>query len=98
MQATQAWADQRVNEVADKLTPNQQAYYRAAMYESFAGIAVGGEYTGTLSDAKQQLIDEEGSTEGNNIATLLRSAAGQNRMDLINQIGNFNRARGRVNY
>ena len=98
MQATQAWTDQRVNEVADKLTPNQQAYYRAAMYESFAGIAVGGEYTGAMADAKQQLIDEEGSIEGNNIATLLRSAAGQNRMDLINQIGNFNRAQGRVNY
>jgi conjugal transfer mating pair stabilization protein TraG len=98
IQATQSWADQRVNEVADKLTPSQQAYYRSAMYEAFAGIAVGGEYSGSLSEAKQLLLNEEGDTDGNNIATLLRSAAGQNRMDLINQIGNFNRARGRVNY
>ena len=97
-QATQTWADQRVNEVADKLTPNQQAYYRAAMFEAFAGIAVVGDYGGSMGEARQRLLDEEGDAEGDNIAKLLRSAAGQNRPDLIDQIGNFNRARGRVNY
>jgi conjugal transfer mating pair stabilization protein TraG len=96
-QASQIWADYRVNEVVDKLTPSQQAYYRAAMFEAFAGIAVGGEGNGSLGQAKQRLLKEEGDTDGNNIAKLLRSAAGQNRNDLIDQIGNYNRARGRVN-
>ena len=97
-EASQVWANQRVNEVADKLTPTQQTYYRAAMFEAFAGIAVAGEYGGTLGIARSQLIEEEGSVEGNDIAKLLKSAAGQGRMDLIDQIGNYNRARGRINY
>jgi conjugal transfer mating pair stabilization protein TraG len=97
-QATQAWADQRVNEVADKLTSSQQAYYRAAMFEAFDGIAVSSENTGGLGEAKQRMINEEGENDGNNIANLLRSAAGQNRQDLIDQIGQYNRARGLINY
>ncbi|PKD40373.1 conjugal transfer protein TraG [Methylomonas sp. Kb3] len=96
--ASEIWADQRVNEVADRLTPGQQAYYRATIFEAFAGIAVAGEYGGTLGIARSQLIEEEGSVEGNDIARLLKSAAGQGRMDLIDQIGNYNRARGRINY
>ena len=98
IQATQTWADHRVNEVADKLTPSQQDYYRAAMFESFAGIAFVGDNSSSLGEAKQRLLAEEGATEGNNIATLLRSAAGQNRPDLINQIGNFNQARGKLSH
>jgi len=98
IQTTQAWADQRVNEIGDKLTPSQKAYYRAAMFEAFAGISVGGGYSGNLAAAKQQLIKEEGDIDGNNISKLLMSAAGQNRMDLIDQISSFNRARGLINY
>jgi conjugal transfer mating pair stabilization protein TraG len=98
MEATQTWADQRVNAVADRLTPSQQAYYRAALFEAFAGIDVGGTQLGVLDNLKQQMIDEDGAVEGNNIAKLLLGAAGQNRMDLVNQIGNYNRALGRVNY
>ncbi|MBD9362357.1 conjugal transfer protein TraG N-terminal domain-containing protein [Methylomonas fluvii] len=98
MEATQTWADQRVNAVADRLTPNQQAYYRAALFEAFAGIDVGGTQLGLLDKLKQEMIDEDGTVEGNNIAKLLLGAAGQNRMDLVNQIGNYNRALGRVNY
>lgn len=49
-----------------------------------------------MGAAKQRLLAEEGETDGNNIAKLLRSAAGQNRGDLIDQIGNFNRAQGRI--
>jgi conjugal transfer mating pair stabilization protein TraG len=67
------------------------------MFEAFAGIALDGEDNGGLGQAKQRLLEEEGDADGNNIAKLLRSAAGQNRNDLIDQIGNFNRARGRVN-
>lgn len=95
-EATNTWADQRVNEVADRLTPTQQAYYRAAMFEAFAGIAIAGDNNGNMGAAKQRLLAEEGETDGNNIAKLLRSAAGQNRGDLIDQIGNFNRAQGRI--
>jgi len=96
--ASQAWADQKVNEVADQLTPNQQAYYKAAMFEGFAGIAIGGDDNGSMGAAKQKLLDEEGLPDGENIAKLLRQAAGQNRTDFIDHIGNFNRSRGRVNY
>ena len=79
-QATQTWADQRVNEVADKLTPNQQAYYRAAMFEAFARNRRRTEIiVAALGEARQRLLDEEGDTDGDNIAKLLRSAAGQNR-------------------
>ena len=60
-----------MNEVAEKLTPSQQAYYRAAMYEDFAMIAVDGEDNGRLGQAKQRLLAEEGETDGNNIAKLL---------------------------
>ncbi|OAI13274.1 conjugal transfer protein TraG N-terminal domain-containing protein [Methylomonas koyamae] len=98
IQTTQAWADQRINEIGDKLTPSQKTYYRAAMFEAFAGISVGGGYSGNLAAAKQQLIKEEGDIDGNNISKLLMSAAGQNRMDLIDQISSFNRARGLINY
>jgi conjugal transfer mating pair stabilization protein TraG len=97
-EASQIWADQRVNEVADKLTPTQQTYYRAAIFQAFAGIAFTGEYGGALGIARSQLIEEEGSVEGDDIAKLLKSAAGQGRMDLIDQIGNYNRARGLINY
>jgi conjugal transfer mating pair stabilization protein TraG len=68
------------------------------MFEAFAGIAVVGDYGGSMDEARQRLLDEEGDADGDNIAKLLRGAAGQNRPDLIDQIGNFNRARGRVNY
>jgi conjugal transfer mating pair stabilization protein TraG len=68
------------------------------MFEAFAGISVGGRYSGNLAAAKQQLIKEEGDIDGNNISKLLMSAAGQNRMDLIDQISSFNRARGLINY
>jgi conjugal transfer mating pair stabilization protein TraG len=97
-EVSQIWADQRVNEVADKLTPNQQAYYKAAMFEAFAGIAVGVDDNGSMGAAKQRLLNEEDPVDVDNVAKLLRQAAGQNRPDLIDQIGNLNRARGRINY
>jgi conjugal transfer mating pair stabilization protein TraG len=59
-EATNTWADQRVNEVADKLTPSQQAYYRAAMFEAFAGIAIAGDNNGNMGEAKLRLLAEEG--------------------------------------
>jgi len=97
-QVTNAWVDQRMTEVAKNLTSSQQAYYRAAMFEAFAGFDVAGSNQGALDELKQRLIDEEGEQEGNNIAKLLISAVGQNRADLVNQIGNYNRALGRINY
>jgi conjugal transfer mating pair stabilization protein TraG len=97
-EATKYWADQRVEAVADRLTPSQQVYYRAAMIDTFAGIAAFGENTGDLGVARQNLLDEEGQADGSNIAQLLKQAAGQNRKDLIDQIGNYNRTLGRVNY
>ncbi|MDX8128071.1 conjugal transfer protein TraG N-terminal domain-containing protein [Methylomonas sp. OY6] len=97
-EATTHWADQRVGAVADQLTPSQQAYYRVAMIDTFAGVAVFGENAGDLGAARQNLLDEEGQVDGSNIAQLLKQAAGQNRNDLIDQIGNYNRARGKINY
>jgi conjugal transfer mating pair stabilization protein TraG len=97
-QVTDSWVDQRMTEVTESLTPSQQAYYRAAMFEAFAGFDVAGSNQGALDGLKQRLIDEEGEQNGNNIAKLLISAVGQNRADLVNQIGNYNRALGRINY
>ena len=47
---------------------------------------------------KQRLIIEDGDKVGSDIAKLLIQAAGQNRMDLVNQVGNYNRSMGRINY
>jgi conjugal transfer mating pair stabilization protein TraG len=96
VETTKTWADQQVNVVADKLTPSQQAYYRASLYEGFAGIVISGDNDGAMGRAKQQLLAEEGETDGENIAKLLRSAAGQNRGDLLDQIANYNLAQGRL--
>jgi conjugal transfer mating pair stabilization protein TraG len=91
--ALDAWADQRVAETGSRLTPTQQAYYRAAMFESFAGASMVGEYNpyfGRSSQLHEQLLNEHGNTVGGDIANLLRRAAGQNRVDLINLIGSYN--------
>ncbi|WP_317964065.1 lytic transglycosylase domain-containing protein [Methylocaldum szegediense] len=105
------WVDERVAEVADRLTPAQQDYYRASLYETFAGLPWSelsgpgwmanqisqllslGTDTGhpTLSEAEQQLLEESGDM-GPNIAKLLRQTATQYRPDLIDLIGNYNRA------
>lgn len=97
-QVTEIWANQRVNAVSDKLTPSQQAYYKAAMFEAFAGFDVRGSNSGILDQLKQRLIIEDGDKVGSDIAKLLIQAAGQNRMDLVNQVGNYNRSMGRINY
>lgn len=109
------WVDERVAEVADRLTPAQQDYYRASLYETFAGLPWSelsgpgwmanqisqllslGTDTGhpTLSEAEQQLLEESGDM-GPNIAKLLRQTATQYRPDLIDLIGNYNRATGSV--
>jgi conjugal transfer mating pair stabilization protein TraG len=107
------WVDDRVAAVADQLTPAQQQYYRAAMFETFAGLpwselngagwttdrisrllSPGGVPNGqALSDAEHRLIQEHGNT-GQDIAQLLRQAATQHRPDLVDLIGNYNRATG----
>ncbi|MGX2041380.1 conjugal transfer protein TraG N-terminal domain-containing protein [Methylocaldum sp. MU1018] len=91
--ALDTWADQRVAEAGSRLTPSQQAYYRAAMFESFAGVSLPEDYNpyvGQLSQLHEQLRDEHGDTVGTDIAALLRRAAGQNRADLINLLGTYN--------
>ncbi len=93
--AFDTWAENRLAETHGQLTPAQQAYYRATLLESFAGIPVTGEYNpffGKLSAAKARLIEDEGAT-AEDIANLLRRAAGQNRGDLLGLIGNYNRAK-----
>jgi conjugal transfer mating pair stabilization protein TraG len=68
------------------------------MFEAFAGFDVRGANSGILDQLKQRLIIEDGDKVGGDIAKLLIQAAGQNRMDLVNQVGNYNRSMGRINY
>jgi conjugal transfer mating pair stabilization protein TraG len=92
--AFSAWAEEKVAATGDNLTPAQQAYYRASLLESFAGVAVTGDYHpdfGSLADAQRRLTAEDPET-ASDIAELLRRAAGQNRHDLIDLVGHFNRA------
>jgi conjugal transfer mating pair stabilization protein TraG len=93
--ALDAWADQRVAETGSRLTPTQQAYYRSAMFESFAGVAMFGDYNsyvGRSSQLHEQLRNEHGEAVGTDIANLLRRAAGQNRSDLLNLVSTYNAA------
>ena len=96
MQAVESWTEQRVAEVGNRLTPTQKAYYRASMFESFAGVSLVGEYSpisGESSKLEDMLKKEHGEALGGEIAGLLRRAGGQNRPDLINLIGSYNLAK-----
>jgi conjugal transfer mating pair stabilization protein TraG len=89
MKAAESWADQRVAESGNRLTPTQQAYYRASMFESFAGASVVGDYNpflGQSSELSERLRKEHGDQLGTEIASLLRRAAGQNRPDIAKLI------------
>ena len=93
--ALNAWTETRVAETGDRLTAPQQAYYRAALLESLAGLPLSGDYNPTLgnqSAARERLQSHEGEMAAD-IANLLRRAAGQNRPDLLDLLANFNRAR-----
>ncbi|MBS1211413.1 MAG: conjugal transfer protein TraG [Proteobacteria bacterium] len=92
--AIQGWASQRAAETGTKLTPAQRKYYEAAMIESFAGVQLSGNYSpyqGHLSSTEQRLEADHGDAS-QDIASLLRRAAGQNRSDLIDLLANYNRA------
>ncbi|MBP1151353.1 MULTISPECIES: conjugal transfer protein TraG N-terminal domain-containing protein [unclassified Methylocaldum] len=108
------WVDERVAEVADRLTPAQQDYYRAAIFETFAGLPWAKADLGTdmivginrlliesmpssevFRNAERGLLQENPET-GEDIAQLLRQAATQHRPDLIDLVGNYNRATGSV--
>jgi conjugal transfer mating pair stabilization protein TraG len=105
--AVDAWADQRVAETGNRLTDAQKAYYRAAMFESFAGFGdpttLMGHLPGidkstleemstpALNSAKKDLVRSDGEA-AEDISQLLRRAAGQNRPDLLNLVGSYNGA------
>jgi conjugal transfer mating pair stabilization protein TraG len=93
--ALDAWADQQVAGTGNRLTRTQQAYYRAALFESFAGASRVGDYnpySGRSSQLSEQLRNEHGDDVGTDIASLLRRAASQNRFDLVNLVGTYNAA------
>ena len=95
LKAAESWADQRVAESGNRLTPTQRDYYRASMFESFAGASVVGDHNtflGKSSELSDKLRSEHGDHLGSEIASLLRRAAGQNRPDLINLLGSYNLA------
>jgi len=95
LKVMESWVDQRVAETDNRLTPTQQAYYRASIFESYAGVSLVGEYSplsGESNRLDESLKKEHGEQLGDEIASLLRRAAGQNRPDLINLIGNYNTA------
>jgi conjugal transfer mating pair stabilization protein TraG len=98
--AVGAWADARVNEIGGRLTSEQRAFYRAALFESFAGVSLRADFnpmlgipvSSAMSETRRQLIESEGEA-GNDIADLLQRAAGQNRGDLVDLIGAYNLAK-----
>lgn len=90
--AVDAWANQRVKETGSGLTPTQRAYYRTSMFESVAGVSILGDYGGQSGRLRDQLIKEHGEEVGTDIASLLKRAAGQNRIDLVGLVGNYNHA------
>ena len=60
VKAVGVWADQQVEKMQGRLTPAQLAYYRQAMYESFAGISVVGNYGGKSGPLREQILKEHG--------------------------------------
>jgi len=93
--AIQGWASQRVAETGNRLTPAQRSYFQAAMLESFVGVPFSGKYSpyhGLLSSAEPGLKAEAGQA-ADDIASLLRRAAGQNRSDLLDLVANYNHAK-----
>jgi len=95
LKAIGGWADQRVADTGSKLTTAQRSYYRAAITESFAGVPLTDDYEpfkGNLSTAKQRLAEEDRDLS-DDVANILRRAAGQNRGDLLDLIANYNRAK-----
>lgn len=93
--AYDAWANERLARTGGKLTSGQSNYYKAALLESFAGLPLTGDYNpnlGDLSKAKEILFNEDPES-AEDISALLRRAAGQNRPDLVDLIGQYNGAR-----
>jgi conjugal transfer mating pair stabilization protein TraG len=89
------WVNEHLARTDGKLTQGQSNYYRAALLESFAGIPLTGDYNqhlGDMSKAKENLFNEEPES-AEDISELLRRAAGQNRPDLVDLIGQYNAAR-----
>lgn len=95
-QAQDAWMDKQIKAAAHILTPTQENYYKESMREAFTGMAIKVTPSVELDKAKQRLLQEESAVDGNNITQVLSTAARQNRPDLIEQVGNFNRAKGRI--
>lgn len=91
--AFNAWLNQEVKDASrhHQLTDLQQGYYKAALTEAFAGHLPAGSSHGATGAIGQQLKTAHGEELGEDISQLLRRAATQNRPDLLDLIGNYNK-------
>lgn len=86
------WIDGKSEAARQDLTPAQWQYYRAALLESFGGVALTGDYQTGIGDlgAARSALDREAGTNGPAIATILRKMAGGARADLQGLLRSYN--------
>jgi conjugal transfer mating pair stabilization protein TraG len=79
------WADDQVALTQDKLTIPQRAFYK----EQLTGILM-------MSDINDnealKILSSEGPERSTEIATVIKRAASQNRPDLLEVLGQYNRS------
>ena len=89
----QHWESQQLERLPPGLTPAQTDYYRAALFESFEGLPITGDYhpsQGRLGDARARL-NQADPAHASDIARILTRAASQGRTDLLYLLAEFNR-------
>jgi conjugal transfer mating pair stabilization protein TraG len=85
------WATEQAAMAGKYLTTAQQSYYK----DQLLGVVPGSEkQQGTLSASELSTLSAEGPDRGSEIASLIHRAVSQNRPDLLNLIGRYNRSTG----
>ena len=85
------WANDEVELAAHDLTPSQQDFYR----QQLMVVLPGTENTyQKISDDQLKTLSNSGDERSAEIASLIHRAASQNRPDLLNLIGRYNKSSG----
>ncbi|NBS15774.1 MAG: conjugal transfer protein TraG [Gammaproteobacteria bacterium] len=84
------WANDQVELASMKLTPGQQQFYKSQLM----GVIPGSEGSSEkIPNAMLETLSNEGSERSSEIASLIHRAASQNRPDLLELIGRYNKSR-----
>lgn len=84
------WANDQVAIASTNLSPGQQSFYKDQLMNVVPGSDKANE---TKSDETLRTLNDEGIERSSEIASLIQRAASQNRPDLIQLIGQYNRAK-----